>query len=92
MNIIKQTSKGINFGIKFTLEVLGASGAIWGASEVLHLRNSNDEYNNTCWRIVALTIGGFALIRFAVQNTNLPSLLGCEKKIGNEKIEIIIEN
>jgi hypothetical protein len=50
------------FTAKFVLEVLGASGAIWGFSEVLLLRDSSK--NNEIWRIIALVVGGIFLYRF----------------------------
>jgi hypothetical protein len=50
------------FSAKFVLEVLGASGAIWGFSEVLLLRDSLK--NNEIWRIVALVVVGIFLYRF----------------------------
>lgn len=55
---------GAAFGIpvKFALEVAGAAGAVWGASEVYHVRN---EDNSAAWQYVAVTIGALALIRQA---------------------------
>ena len=47
--------------VKLILEVFGASGAIWGFTEVLKLRNSNTQ---EFWRYIALTIGILFFIRF----------------------------
>ncbi|NGX59696.1 MAG: hypothetical protein KR126chlam3_00852 [Chlamydiae bacterium] len=69
-NLVNNSYRGVDFGIRFTLEVLGASGAIWGASEVMHLRNSDHELNNTCWRIAAIFVGTIALIRFIYKESH----------------------
>ncbi|NGX26512.1 MAG: hypothetical protein K940chlam6_00436 [Chlamydiae bacterium] len=65
MFIVNKISQGVDLGIRFTLEVLGASGAIWGTSEVVHLRN--DE-NKDYWRVTAIVIGALAFIRFVYIN------------------------
>jgi hypothetical protein len=50
---------------KFTLEVLGAAGAIWGSSEILHLRDPTTNHkSNTVMRQIAFVIGGIFLIRY----------------------------
>ena len=46
---------------KFLLEVLGAAGAMWGAADVLSLRDTPDGVETT--RLVALTVGGVFLVR-----------------------------
>ena len=79
MFIANKISQGFDLGIRFTLEVLGASGAIWGTSEVLHLRN--DE-NKDYWRGTAIIIGGLALIRFVYINLH-------NRKNKEEKTELL---
>jgi hypothetical protein len=49
---------------RFVLEVLGAAGAIWGASEAIGLRNSQNVW---FWRTVALTFGFIFLLRWVKQ-------------------------
>jgi len=49
------------FSGKFVLEVLGASGAIWGSSEVLTFRNVESVEE---WRLVAMIVGGLFLMRW----------------------------
>ena len=49
---------------KFLLQVMGASGAIWGCSEAIALRNSE---NAMQWRIAAIVVGTIFLIRWALQ-------------------------
>ncbi len=84
-NLVNNSCRGVDFGIRFTLEVLGASGAIWGASEVLHLRNSDHELNNTCWRIAAIFVGILAMIRFihkeSQSSENLQGRVGPANKL-----------
>ena len=46
---------------KLVLDVFGASGAIWGTSEVLTLRN---EETQELWRKISIGVGGFFLIRY----------------------------
>jgi hypothetical protein len=50
--------------VTFTLEVLGASGAFWGATEVFHLRNSTNPENNDRYQYASMGIGGLALLRY----------------------------
>lgn len=47
--------------VTFALEVLGAAGAVWGASEALGLRNDD---NGAIWDVAALTVGAFGLVRY----------------------------
>ncbi|NGX38172.1 MAG: hypothetical protein K1000chlam2_01344 [Chlamydiae bacterium] len=70
MSIINKISKGVDFGLRFVLEVCGAGGAVWGASEAMGLRHSDDQLNNTCWRIAAIGIGTLGLMRFAYLNSS----------------------
>ena len=70
MSIINTISKGVDFSLRFVLEVCGAGGAVWGASEALGLRHSDDELNDTCWRIAAIGVGSLALMRFAYLNSS----------------------
>ena len=70
MRCIDAISKGMDFRIRFILEVGGAGGAVWGMSEVMGLRNSDDPLNNNCWRGIAIGIGAVALIRFAYLNSS----------------------
>ena len=50
--------------VKLVLEVFGASGAVWGTSEVLTLRDSDTQ---DIWRGIASTVGFLFLIRFGIQ-------------------------
>lgn len=56
---------GAVFGlpISFFLEVVGAAGAAWGASEAFGLR---DAENKELWVPFALTLGAFALVRYGL--------------------------
>ena len=47
--------------VKLILEVFGASGAIWGTSEVLTLRNPDTQ---EIWRYISSIIGIIFFIRF----------------------------
>ncbi|MGC8483933.1 MAG: hypothetical protein ACP5OE_09860 [Thermodesulfobium sp.] len=47
--------------VTFTLEVLGATGAFWGATDVFHLRNESNDYQ---FRAMAMGIGALALVRY----------------------------
>lgn len=49
------------YGAKFLLEVCGASGAVWGMSEIMWLRTT--ENSSTVWRPMAMTI----FVAFAVR-------------------------
>jgi len=51
----------VGTGATFTLEVLGATGAFWGATDVFYLR---DDTNDLQFRIAAMAIGGVAFIRY----------------------------
>lgn len=51
----------IGTGLTFTLEVFGATGAFWGATDVFKLR---DETNDTQFQIAAMAIGGVAFVRY----------------------------
>ena len=48
----------IDTGLKFFSNVLGGTGAIWGSSEVVCLRNQN---NRRLWRGIA---GGMGVVFF----------------------------
>jgi len=52
------------FWAKIVLEVFGGGGAIWGFSEVLTLRNSD---NADFWRPTAAIVGGIFFYRFNLQ-------------------------
>ena len=52
------------YSVKFVLEVLGAAGAIWGASEAIGLRN--DE-NRWFFHWLACVVGFTFLMRWVVQ-------------------------
>lgn len=56
--------------VTFTLEVLGATGAFWGATDVLGLHNKANDYQ---FRVIALGIGALALIRYAVVHALNPN-------------------
>ncbi|KAL7527773.1 hypothetical protein ACHAXR_004365 [Thalassiosira sp. AJA248-18] len=47
---------------KFLLEVIGAAGAIWGSSEILHLRDTPE--GTEIIRMAAMSVGGIFLIRY----------------------------
>jgi len=47
--------------VTFTLEVLGATGAFWGATDVFHLRDETNDYQ---YRAMAMGIGALALVRY----------------------------
>eukprot|EP00940_MAST-03C_sp_MAST-3C-sp2_P002109 g2109.t1 len=47
--------------VKFLLEVLGASGAIWGCSEAAHVRVDD---NSDAWRVGAGAVGACALVLY----------------------------
>mmetsp|Transcript_3993 Transcript_3993/g.7078 ORF Transcript_3993/g.7078 Transcript_3993/m.7078 type:complete len:371 (-) Transcript_3993:139-1251(-) len=47
--------------VKLVLEVFGATGAVWGFSEVVTLRNSD---TNRFWRPIAIGIGVIYLVRW----------------------------
>eukprot|EP00584_Thalassiosira_punctigera_P012466 CAMPEP_0172570336 /NCGR_PEP_ID=MMETSP1067-20121228/127197_1 /TAXON_ID=265564 ORGANISM="Thalassiosira punctigera, Strain Tpunct2005C2" /NCGR_SAMPLE_ID=MMETSP1067 /ASSEMBLY_ACC=CAM_ASM_000444 /LENGTH=256 /DNA_ID=CAMNT_0013362405 /DNA_START=188 /DNA_END=958 /DNA_ORIENTATION=- len=49
---------------KLVLEVLGGMGAIWGCSEALMLRHSNNEIQ---WRMAATAVGSMFLVRWTFQ-------------------------
>jgi len=51
------------FIVTFILEVLGAAGAVWGASEIATLRNPE---TNDRWRIIASVVGIIFLFRWIV--------------------------
>ncbi len=55
----------VSLGIDFTLNVLGAPAAFWGATDVFSLR---DESNNDQFRIAAMAIGAVAVTRYIVIN------------------------
>lgn len=59
----------IGLSVSFTLEVLGAAGAIWGASEVVSLRNPSDP---NPWKGFAMVLGGVALFRWILKQRDLP--------------------
>ena len=49
--------------VKLVLEVFGASGAVWGFSEVLTLRNPDTvEF----WRVISIGIAAIFMIRYLV--------------------------
>ncbi len=51
----------VGTGLTFTLEVFGATGAFWGATDVFKLR---DTTNNAQFQIAAMAIGGVACVRY----------------------------
>tara|TARA_Y100001970_G_scaffold522_1_gene616 strand:- start:2392 stop:2643 length:252 start_codon:yes stop_codon:yes gene_type:complete len=52
-----------NSFVKLILEVFGASGAVWGTSEVLTLRNSDTQ---NVWRCISSIVGFAFLVRFGI--------------------------
>lgn len=82
------------FGVTFTLEVLGATGAFWGVTDVISIRNTK---NNASYRIAALSIGGLALLRYIAvhglsQAKQKNYLSGIDKISNFEKIYKAFEN
>jgi len=57
------TAVGASIGIPvtFTLEVLGAAGAIWGVSETVGLRS---EENAVYWRVAAIVTGALSFLAY----------------------------
>lgn len=53
------------FSTKFVLEVCGSSGAIWGCSEALALRNDSEDERD--WRIAATLVGTAFVIRWIIE-------------------------
>lgn len=51
----------VGTGLTFTLEVFGATGAFWGATDVFKLR---DETNDAQFQIAAMAVGGVAFVRY----------------------------
>ena len=49
--------------VKLILEVFGASGAVWGTSEVLTLRNTDTQ---DVWRCISSVVGLAFLVRFGI--------------------------
>lgn len=65
-NLVQKIALGtvgvLGASVTFTLEVLGATGAFWGATDVFHLRNEANDYQFRC---MAIGLGTLALIRYA---------------------------
>ena len=53
--------------VKLILEVFGAAGAVWGASEVVTLRNKDTQEE---WRYISLAIGILFFIRYIDEQYN----------------------
>lgn len=51
--------------VSFTLEVFGAIGAVWGASEVVGLR---DENNAHLWRSIACVVGALSFLSYVCRH------------------------
>jgi len=51
--------------LRLVLEVIGGAGAIWGGSEVFHLRDST---SNELWRYISIGVGVFCFLRFVTLN------------------------
>ena len=49
------------FSVKLILEVMGATGAVWGFAETLHLRTRETQ---ELWRLYALCTGSVFLVRY----------------------------
>jgi len=59
----------VAFILRLVLEVIGGAGAIWGGSEVFHLRIKTDDYNNhELWRWISILVGVFCFFRFVTLN------------------------
>ena len=61
--------------VKLVLEVFGASGAVWGTSEVLTFRNSDTQDE---WRGIASAIGLIFLFRFWIEQSRKFKILKLE--------------
>lgn len=48
---------------KFVLEVLGASGAVWGSMEVIGLRTQE---NKLTWSVICIIIGVVFFVRWCI--------------------------
>jgi hypothetical protein len=55
----------VAFVLRLVLEVIGGAGAIWGGSEVFHLRSDG---NNELWRWISIAVGVFCFLRFVTLN------------------------
>lgn len=64
--------------VKLILEVFGASGAIWGTSEVLTLRNPDTQ---EIWRYISSIIGITFFIRFLFIQKKLYKKIHIEENI-----------
>jgi membrane associated rhomboid family serine protease len=64
--------------VKLILEVFGASGAIWGTSEVLTLRNPDTQ---EIWRYISSIIGIIFFIRFLFIQKKLYKKIHIEENI-----------
>eukprot|EP00977_Amphora_coffeiformis_P002858 scaffold537_cov175-Amphora_coffeaeformis.AAC.5 len=51
--------------LRLVLEVIGGAGAIWGGSEVFHLRSDD---NTELWRVISIAVGVFCFLRFVTLN------------------------
>ena len=51
--------------LRLVLEVIGGAGAIWGGSEVFHLRTAD---NSDFWRVISIGVGVFCFLRFVTLN------------------------
>lgn len=83
----------IGTSISFTLEVLGATGAFWGATDVFNLR---DEKNNAEFQIAAMAVGGIAFVRYLSihafnRQKHRDYLAGINKSIGFGKVSKAFE-
>ena len=55
--------------LRLVLEVIGGAGAIWGGSEVFHLRKNTATYNNNeLWRWISIAVGICCFLRFVTLN------------------------
>jgi hypothetical protein len=55
--------------LRLVLEVIGGAGAVWGGSEVFHLRKQTPTYdNNQLWRWISIAVGIFCFLRFVTLN------------------------
>ena len=70
---------------KFVLDVLGASGAIWGSMEVIGLRTTENKF---IWQIICIITGVLFFIRWSMMakekyNEFKLSTNSLEKKLNN---------
>lgn len=62
----------VGFLLRFVLEVMGASGAIWGNSEIFDIRH--DSHNKSASRMTAMVVGAFSFLKFSIEIWQMKAL------------------